>query len=57
MDQYLDNCTINYNLLFDAGFSGQTEQDTGMQINAKYLAVLAINVNMIPRKIRTKAKD
>ena len=57
MDQYLDNHTINYKLLFNAGFSGRMEQGTGMRIDAKYLAALAINVNMIPRKIRTKAKD
>ena len=36
---------------------GKMEQGMGIQINAKYLAVLVINVNMIPRKIRTKAKD
>ena len=57
MDQYLDNHTINYNLLFDAGFSGRTEQGTGMWIDAKYLAALAINIIMIPRKIRTKAME
>ena len=58
MDQYLGyGHTIKYDLLFNAGFGGRAEQGTGMWIDAKYLAALAINVNMIPRKIRTKVKD